>query len=87
MFYVYVLQSLKDGKLYWGYTNNLRKRVKQHNAKLSAATKPRTPFKLVYYEAYASMKDARKREQNLKLQANALNQLKRRLAASLLLTH
>jgi len=83
MFYVYILKSAKDRKLYFGYTRDLRKRLKQHNAHCSFSTKPRAPFRLIYYEAYASMPDAKKRENNLKLQANALNQLKRRITNSL----
>ena len=31
MFYVYILQSLKDGELYIGLTDNIRKRLLKHN--------------------------------------------------------
>jgi putative endonuclease len=79
MFFVYIIQSIKDKKLYYGYTPDLRKRFKKHNLGLVKSTKPRIPFKLVYYEAYASKQDAVKREHNLKLQAKALAQLKGRI--------
>jgi len=46
------------------------------------STKIRKPFKLIYCEAYLSGKEARKREYNLKLRANAFNQLKRRISES-----
>lgn len=83
MYYVYVLKSEKDGLLYIGSTGDLRKRLNEHNTGLNRSTKGRIPFALVYYEAYQSEKDARKRERNLKLGANALGQLKRRMVESL----
>jgi putative endonuclease len=49
MFFVYIIQSKKDKELYIGYTNDLRKRFKEHNLGLSRSTKLRLPFKLVYY--------------------------------------
>jgi len=79
MFFVYIIQSKKDKGLYYGYTTDLRERFKKHNLGLVKSTKPRIPFKLVYYEAYASKQDAIKREHNLKLQAKALAQLKCRI--------
>jgi len=83
MFYVYVIRSKKDEELYTGSTNNLRKRLLEHNKGLNHSTKHRVPFELIYYEAYKSEEDAKQREQNLKLRANALNQLKRRISKSL----
>jgi len=82
MYYVYILRSIKDKQLYIGYTNNLPKRIKEHNSKLNTSTKSRIPFKLVYYEAYANLQDATKRESNLKLHAKALAQLTRRIRNS-----
>ena len=83
MFYVYIIKSKKDGNLYLGSTNDLRKRVKKHNEGLVFSTKSRKPFELVYYEAYKSEKDARKREKSLKLRSNAFTQLKKRIQNSL----
>lgn len=83
MFFTYILKSKRDNNLYIGYTNDLRKRLKEHNLGLVESTKPRKPFILVYYEAYASKQDAVKREHNLKLQAKALRQLKDRIKNSL----
>ncbi len=79
MFFVYILKSLKDNDFYIGSTDNLRRRIGEHNSGRSISTKSRIPFKLIYYEAYLSENDARKREHNLKLNARALGQLKRRL--------
>ncbi len=83
MFYVYILRSKKDNKLYTGSTNDLKKRFIEHNNGKVTSTKLRIPFELIYYEAYKSEKDARTREHNLKLRANALSQLKLRLKNSL----
>jgi putative endonuclease len=83
MFYTYLLKSKKDNELYLGSTNDLKKRFKEHNSGLVASTKARRPLRLVYYEAYASEKDARHREHNLKLRAKALIQLKKRIKLSI----
>ena len=84
MCYVYVLRSLKDGDLYVGSTNDLRGRFALHNAGKVASTKSRSPFDLIYYEAYKAEEDARHREQMLKLDGRALAQLKKRITKSLL---
>ena len=52
MWYVYILISKKDKKLYIGCTNDLRQRIKLHNEGKVTATKFRRPLMLVYYEAY-----------------------------------
>jgi len=83
MFYVYILKSQRDNKLYTGSTNNLRRRLLEHNKKRVYSTKHRAPFYLIYYEAYLSEKDARRREKSLKLRGNVLAQLKRRLKGCL----
>ena len=79
MFFVYILQSKKDKKLYVGYTKDLLARFKKHNLGLVRSTKLKKPFRLAYYEAYASRQDATYREHNLKLRAKALKQLKSRI--------
>ncbi|MBI3443512.1 GIY-YIG nuclease family protein [Candidatus Woesebacteria bacterium] len=66
MFYVYVLESLSDGKFYTGYTNNIENRLKRHNSGLVKATKYRKPLKFIYYEYCLNRKDAIKRETYLK---------------------
>ena len=83
MFALYILKSLKDGDLYIGSTNNLKKRLLEHNTGKVYSTKLRRPFKLVYSELYKSETDARKREHNLKLNGRALGQLKRRIPESI----
>lgn len=83
MFYTYVLLSQKDKKLYVGSTNNLKRRLVEHNAGDVQSTKSRRPLSLIYYEAYAAEDDARNREDQLKLRGRSLEQLKRRLKHSL----
>ena len=83
MFYVYVLRSLADKKLYIGSTRDLKRRLAEHNSGSSKSTKPRRPFELLYYEAYKAEADARSREKRLKLFGKAREGLMRRLSASL----
>ena len=59
MYYVYLLKSQKDNKLYIGLTHDLRKRFSEHSQGLSKSTQYRRPLSLIYYEAYASIKDAK----------------------------
>ena len=66
MFYTYVLQSMKDGKFYTGYTFDLRKRFNEHNSNKVFSTKNRGPFRLIYYEACINEDDAKAREKYLK---------------------
>ncbi len=83
MFYVYILKSKLDDNLYIGSTNDLRRRLSEHNEGKNRSTKHRIPFELRYYESYQSESDARKREFNLKKDGKALGQLKRRISESL----
>lgn len=64
MFYVYVLES--GSHYYVGYTNDLKRRLKEHNAGQNIATKAHIPWTLIFYEAYAEQDDAIRRESYLK---------------------
>lgn len=66
MFYVYILQSKKDDKFYIGLTNNVERRIAEHNAGEVLSTKGRRPFELIFYEAYLNEKDAVRREDYFK---------------------
>ena len=81
MYYVYVIKN-EAGELYYGFTKNLRLRLRQHNNSLSFSTKNRS-WKLIYYEVYLSREDAYDREINLKHYGQALSHLKRRIRRSL----
>ena len=82
MYYVYVLKSKKDHNFYIGSTNDLKRRLGEHNSGLVFSTKSRKPLELIYYEAYNTENDARKREHNLELRSRAFAQLKKRIRES-----
>lgn len=69
--------------IYTGFTNNLRKRLQQHNKGQSTYTKGRGPFALIYYEACLDEEKARSRELFLKT-GMGKRYLKNRLGASYL---
>ncbi|MCH7827291.1 MAG: GIY-YIG nuclease family protein [Bacteroidetes bacterium] len=66
MNYVYVLVSQKDNKRYIGLTNNLQKRLSQHNSGKVKCTKYRRPFSIIYYEKFENRTEAAKREKFFK---------------------
>ena len=66
MYYKYEIQSGKDGKLYVGFTKDLKQRFELHNKSRVDSTKDRLPLKLVYYEACTDKEDAIHREKHLK---------------------
>jgi putative endonuclease len=66
MYYVYILQSHIDSKFYTGCTSDLRKRFILHQKGQVIATKERSPFTLIYYEASLNKSDAYAREMYLK---------------------
>src|ERR1043166_2712215 len=79
MYYVYVLQSLKNLKTYIGSTSDLRKRLSEHNSGKGTSTKSDKPWQVVYYEAFAEEGPARLREKKLKYDGNATRELWRRI--------
>ncbi|MBP9839971.1 MAG: GIY-YIG nuclease family protein [Candidatus Pacebacteria bacterium] len=66
MYFVYVLKSNKDNKFYYGFTDNLERRLKEHNRGEVRSTKSRIPFDLIYFEKVDNLIDARKREKYFK---------------------
>jgi putative endonuclease len=79
MFYVYCLQSEKDKEeLYFGFTKDLKNRLKEHNSGDNISTKRYMPWKLIYYEACLGESDAHRRERYLKTNIGR-RMLKRRL--------
>lgn len=66
MHYIYIVEC-RDKTLYTGYTTDLDKRIKTHNAKKGAKyTRGRTPVILKYYEEFNNKADAVKRESQIK---------------------
>jgi putative endonuclease len=66
MFYVYLLRSKKDGKLYIGSTSDLKRRFNEHVRGQVESTRNRTPLELLCYEAYQEKLIAERREKYLK---------------------
>ena len=66
MYYVYILQSQTNYKLYTGFSKNLRVRLKQHQWGGVHTTRRMGELELVYYEAFKAEADARQREKYLK---------------------
>ncbi len=62
MYFTYIIKSLKNGKYYIGSTNNIERRVSEHNAGHSRYTKNKEPFELVYKEEYNTNSEAKNRE-------------------------
>ena len=65
-YYVYALESIREGNLYIGYTKDLAERFKEHNRGRNTSTKPYLPWRLIHYEAYLDENDAKRRERYLK---------------------
>ena len=64
--YTYILEC-KDGTYYTGWTNNLEKRLKDHNEGRGAKyTKARLPVSLIYYEEFQTKEEAMRREYAIK---------------------
>jgi len=66
MYYVYVISSINRNYTYIGITDNLQRRINQHNKGYNRTTKPYKPFSLVFTENYPSRILAREREKYLK---------------------
>lgn len=74
MYYVYFIRNERDNKNYIGYTNDLKRRIREHKDK-----KP----ELIYYEAYKNKLDAQNRERKLKQRGQAVRFLEKRIKNSL----
>jgi putative endonuclease len=66
MYFVYILQSLKDDSCYIGQCEDIKDRLNRHNQGRNKYTKTKTPWKLVYLEQYSSRSDAVMRETEIK---------------------
>ena len=64
--YVYVLQSLNDGKYYIGETGDVEARLLFHNAGRQRSTKSRIPFVIIFTEEFDSRQLALAREKQIK---------------------
>jgi putative endonuclease len=62
----YVLYSDKCKRLYIGQTDNLERRLREHNKGKVASTKPYMPYRLIYSETFNIREESVKREKELK---------------------
>ena len=82
MYYLYILR-LSNYQIYIGFTNNIRKRLEEHNDGKVLTTSKYLPAKLIYYECYLSKKDALQREKMIKKFGSTYSHLKKRIFNSL----
>jgi putative endonuclease len=66
MYYLYILKSLKDFGYYIGSTDNISKRLEEHNRGKTKSIKHRLPFELVHAKQFNTKKEARQKEIQLK---------------------
>ncbi len=67
MYYIYFAKSLKNNKVYVGYTSKEpEERIREHNQGSNSWSKLNKPLKLIYYENYICLEDARLREKFFK---------------------
>ncbi len=67
MSFVYILQSEKTGRYYIGSTNNIERRLLEHNSGHTRSLANQKPLRLVFQMKYATILEARKIERKLKL--------------------
>jgi putative endonuclease len=65
-YYFYVLRSRTTGRFYTGHTENLTRRIFQHNNNQTVSIKNRGPWELFYSEEYPTRSEAAQRERNVK---------------------
>lgn len=66
MYFVYILLSERDSRYYTGITDNLERRINQHNAGINRSTKNRGPFKLIFAQECIDRIEARTLEKYFK---------------------
>ena len=66
MFFVYAIKSELRNYIYVGLTNNVDRRVAQHNYGYERTTKPFRPFRLILVESFQTRPEARIRGKYLK---------------------
>ena len=66
MFFCYILKSLTNNSYYIGSTKDYLIRLKLHNTKKVKSTRHATPWTLMHYESFITLKEARQREKQIK---------------------
>ncbi|MEK7553365.1 MAG: GIY-YIG nuclease family protein [Patescibacteria group bacterium] len=66
MYFVYILKSKKTSRHYIGYTDNLQRRLKEHNSGKTKSLIRHIPLEIILVEEYKILEEARKREKQIK---------------------
>ena len=66
LYIVYAIKSLIDGRIYVGFTEDIQRRLAEHNSGRTRSTKGYHPWKIIYKEDVLSRQEARAREKYLK---------------------
>jgi putative endonuclease len=66
MYYVYAISSLERNYIYVGLTDNIERRLSEHNMGKNKTTKPYSPFAVIYFEECSSRIEARIKEKYFK---------------------
>jgi predicted GIY-YIG superfamily endonuclease len=66
MYYVYILESLKDKSHYIGTTSDLKNRLNEHNSGETKSNKSKLPYKIIWYCAIPKKETAYNFERYLK---------------------
>ena len=66
MYFVYAISSLKRNYIYVGLTNNIERRLSEHNTGKNKTTKPYSPFVIIYFEECSSRIEVRIKEKYFK---------------------
>lgn len=69
MFFVYILKSINYSKTYTGRTENLEKRLKEHNAGYNLFSKRYKPWRVIYFEEVDSLQNSIDKEKYFKSKA------------------
>ncbi|MGC4022924.1 MAG: GIY-YIG nuclease family protein [Cyclobacteriaceae bacterium] len=66
MFFVYAIRSKVKNYIYVGLTENLERRISQHNSGYERTTRPYLPFEIIFSESFKTRVEARVKEKYLK---------------------
>ncbi len=66
MFHMYILKSEKNDKYYIGHTNDIHRRLEEHNSRHTKSTRAGIPWKIVFVEEYKTKHEAIIRENKIK---------------------
>ena len=66
MFYVYIIESEKNGQWYYGHSEDVENRLIEHNKGFTRSTKYKRPWKLIFKRGFETKGEAMKFEYKLK---------------------